>query len=113
MPNNQTSRRNDERTRHLAYPLADTPAHAHDTDLPERVLVKPLCDEFARVFKHQVEARRSHVAVGHRRREVQQEDEMANDRAANRSGRCEESLQQKCKEFDSVSKRGECVREEN
>jgi hypothetical protein len=79
----------EERTRHLAYPLAYAPTHAHDADLPERILVKPLGDELARVLEREVEPRRTHVAVRHRRREVQQEDEMADDRAAYRCSRRE------------------------
>jgi hypothetical protein len=79
-------------TGHLAYPLADTPTHAHDADLAERILVEPLGDEFARVLEREVEPRRPHISVRHRRREVQQEDEMADDRTAYRCRWREESF---------------------
>ena len=96
----------EKRTRHLAYPFADASTHTHDADLPERVLVEPLGDEFARVLEREVEARRAHVAVRHRRREVQQEDEMADDRTAYRRRRREESE----KEYIEVNvSRGMCV----
>jgi len=85
----------EKRTRHLAYPFADAPTHTHDADLPERILVKPLGDEFARVLEREVEPRRAHVAVRHRRREVQQEDEVADDRAAYRSSRRKEPCPRK------------------
>jgi hypothetical protein len=96
----------EKRTRHLAYTFADAPTHTHDADLPERVLVEPLGDKVARVLERKVEARRAHVAVRHRRREVQQEDEMADDRTAYRRGRREESE----KEYIEVNvSRGMCV----
>ena len=66
--------RNDKeqgRTGHLAYSFADSPTHANDADLPERILVEPLGDEFASVFEREVEPRRPHVSVRHGRREVQ------------------------------------------
>ena len=97
-----------KRTRHLAYPFANAPTHTHDAYLPERVLVEPLGDEFARVLEREVEARRAHVAVRHRRREVQQEDEMADDRTAYRRGRREESEKEYIAKVN-VS-RGMCVR---
>ena len=84
-------RRRRGRTGHLAYPFADTPTHADDADLPERILVEPLGDKLARVLEREVEPRRPHVPVRHGRREVQQEDEMADDRAAYRRGRGEKS----------------------
>lgn len=80
------------RTGHLAYPFADTPTHTDNADLPERILVEPLGDKLACVLEREVEPRRPHVPVRHGRREVQQEDEVADDRAAYRRGWGEKSF---------------------
>ena len=61
----ERERERTERTRHLAYPFADTPTHTHDADLPERILVEPLGDKFAGVFEREVEPRWPHVPVRH------------------------------------------------
>jgi hypothetical protein len=66
-------------------PLAQPAAHPDERDLPERVLVEPLAHELARVLQRQVEPRRPHVAVEHRRGEVEHEHEVADDRAPDRA----------------------------
>lgn len=78
-------------TRHLADPLADPRTHTHDADLAQRVLVKPLRDEFPRVLQCKVKPRGPHVAVHHGGGEVQNQDEMADYRAADSCGRCQQS----------------------
>lgn len=67
------------RTRHFSNALPNTTSHPHYSNLTKRILVEPFRNEFARVLQSQVETRRSHVAVRHRCRQVENEDEVADD----------------------------------
>jgi hypothetical protein len=80
------------RTGHLTYPFANSATHTHNANLPKRILVKPLGDERACVFERKVEPRRPHITIPHRRREVQQENEMADYRTADRGRWREQSF---------------------
>ena len=52
-------------TRHFTDPLTDSCSHPYDADLAERVLIKPLVDELASVFKGEVKSGGAHVSVCH------------------------------------------------
>lgn len=78
-------------TRHFTDTFTDAPTHPDDADLTERVLVEPLHDKFARVLQGEVKPSRTHVTVHHRRRQIEEEDEMPDDGPSNGRSRCEQS----------------------
>ena len=69
-------------TRHFAQTLSYTCSHAHYSNLTKGILVKPLCDELSGVLEHQVESRRTHVAIHHSRGQVEKQDKVPNNGTA-------------------------------
>ena len=67
------------RTRHLSDAFPNSTPHPDYANLSEWVLVKPFRDEFPCILKHEVKARRAHVAIHHRGGEVEHEDEVPDD----------------------------------
>lgn len=78
-------------TRHFTDALANPTAHTNDANLTERILVKPLHDELARVLQRQVEPRRTHVSVHHHHGQIEEEDEMSDDGTSDGRSWCEQS----------------------